>query len=565
MSAAVSDRVSPKPDSSEESALIARLSEVVGERHVLTSLPDRIAYSRDCWPKGIILVRGGQVMLHRPACIVQPADAEQTAKVVAICREFAAPIVPYGAGSGVCGGALPDRGGVVVDVKRMTGITDLDPTSLLIRVGAGAIGMDVETELLRRGYTLGHYPSSLYCSSIGGYLAARSAGQQSSRYGKIEDMVQTLRFVTGTGDILDTAPGLGADRWGGGADLTQLIVGSEGTLGVITEATLRIHPKATTREYRGYRCPTIEQGIAAQREIMHAGLRPCVIRLYDEFDTLIAGHGKDEMAKDEAKRKKRSGRKVGLPDRLMAGLYRAANRALPQDVGWMSDAIPNFGAVVSRAAVGLLGRAIGQPLILNQLVDALPGGCLLVIGFEGEEESTRAEARAAWDILDGFGFDLGKGPGEHWLANRFNVSYKQSPMFDAGAFVDTMEVATTWSNILPLYYSVKEAVAEHAFIMAHFSHAYNEGSSIYFTFAGFGSDVDESLANYQATWRAAQDAVIRSGATISHHHGVGLSKAAGVPTDHKGGRPLFEALKRGIDPDGIMNPGKVWAAEEAKG
>jgi alkyldihydroxyacetonephosphate synthase len=554
---------SPEPASEAEARLHARLAEIVGLPSVLTSLPDHIAYSRDCWPEGIILTRGGKILRHRASCVVLPANEAEVVEVIRACFDARVPVVPYGAGSGVCGGTVPSRGGVIVDVKKLRAIEMIDESAGLIRVGAGIIGMDLETELLRRGLTLGHYPSSLYCSSLGGYLAGRSAGQQSSKFGKIEDMAQSVRVVTGAAEVLDTAPGPGADKWQGGLDTTQLVVGSEGTLGVITSAVLRLMVKPERQLYRGFRCPSIEEGLEAQRLIMQAGIRPCIMRLYDEFDTLIAGQGAADLHKmprlpGGAGFDRRTDEDAVLPDRLMVGLLGAARSALPQDTGWMGDLLPDLSARLKRAARGLLGRAIGQPLLLNQLTDALPGGALLVVGFEGAEEHVEREALAAFAILREHGYDLGRRPGHHWLKNRFNISYKQSPMFDAGAFVDTMEVATTWGKISDLYYAVKEAVAPHVFIMAHFSHAYPEGASIYFTFAGFGKDLEESLANYRGAWAAAQDAVVATGATISHHHGVGESKASRTHLDHVGGRPLFDAVKAAFDPRRIMNPGKVW-------
>ncbi len=539
--------------SAAEQTLIEALEGIVGARHVLVSLPDKLAYARDCWPRGIILVRGGRLMEHHPLCVAQPADEAEVAAVVRAVRAAGLPIIPYGAGSGVCGGTLPDRGGVVVDVKRLNSIEKIDVDAFLMRVGAGAIGQVVQTELERRGLTLGHFPSSLYCSTVGGYLAGRSAGQYSSRFGKIEDMVQSLRVVTGIGDTIDTAPGLGADRWGGGLDLTQLMVGSEGTLGVITSGVLRLNLAPEVRLYRGFKCSSMESGVKLMRKIMQAGLRPAVMRLYDEFDTLIAGSLKGQ------RRGAPSEVEPGMPARLMSGLWDSAVKVLPGDVARAASAAPDIADRVRRAGMGLLTRAIGSPLLLNQMTEALPGGCLLVMGFEGHKGAAQAEYDAAMALARASCVDLGSGPGEHWLKNRFNVSYKQSAMFDAGAFTDTMEVSTTWANLMRLYYNVKRAVADDAFIMAHLSHAYAEGCSIYFTFAGFGADTDETLARYTRLWQVAQQAVIDSGASVAHHHGVGVSKAANTGHDHQGGRPLFDALKAAFDPDGIMNPGKVWA------
>lgn len=525
-------------------SLLSELGSVVGAGRVLTSVPDKLAYSRDCWPEGIILVRGGKLLRHEPFCVVQPGTEAEVAACVKIAAAAGRPIVPFGAGSGVCGGTLPGKGGVVIDLKRLRDIEWLSQDGTLARVGAGALGIVFQTELERRGLTLGHFPSSIYCSSLGGYLAGRSAGQCSSRFGKIEDMVQTLRFVDGTGAVVDSAPGPGATRWGGGADPTQLLVGSEGTLGVITSGVVRLMPAPEERIYRGFQCDSVESGCDLARQLMQAGLRPAVMRLYDEFDTLIAGGNKSSASASGP-----------APLKLLEGLRDVAARNVPESV---SDLVPEIGGRVMRAAKGLLGRAIGSPLLLNQLTDALPGGCLMIVGFEGDRLTARREADAGLAILRRHAVDLGPGPGEHWLHNRYNVSYKQSAMFDAGAFVDTMEVATTWANLSRLYYAVKRAVKGRAFIMAHFSHAYAEGASIYFTFAGFGADLEETMRVYQGVWDAAQGAVIASGASVSHHHGVGLSKAPNVPRDHIGGEPLFLAAKAAFDPKAVMNPGKVW-------
>ena len=524
-------------------SLLSAFGAIVGAERVLTSVPDKLAYSRDCWPEGIILVRGGRLFTHEPSCVVQPGSEAEVAACVRVAVDAGRPIVPYGAGSGVCGGALPGAGGIILDVKRLRDIEWISPDGSLARVGAGALGIVLQTELERRGLTLGHFPSSIYCSSLGGYMAGRSAGQCSSRFGKIEDMVQTLRFVDGRGAIIDTAPGPGADRWCGGLDPTQLLVGSEGTLGVITSGVVRLMPAPQERLYRGFQCDSVEIGCDLARQLMQAGLRPAVVRLYDEFDTLIAGGARSPRSE------------AGAPQRLLEGLREVASRSLPDAV---SELVPEIGGRVTRAARGLLGRAIGKPLLLNQLTEALPGGCLLVVGFEGDRITARREADAGLAILRRQAVDLGPKPGEHWLRNRYNVSYKQSAMFDAGAFVDTMEVATTWSNLSRLYYAVKQAVKGRAFIMAHFSHAYAEGASIYFTFAGFGADTDETLRVYRGVWEAAQGAVIASGASVSHHHGVGLSKAGNTPKDHVGGEALFLAAKAAFDPAGVLNPGKVW-------
>lgn len=526
------------------------LASIVGDEFVLTSLPDRLAYNADCWPRGIILSRGRQLHRHQPGAIVQPRTDHEVLAIVQWARRTGTPIVPYGAGSGVCGGTLTDGDGVVVDLKRLKSIVETNEDDMTMRVESGIIGMNMEVELQRRGLTLGHFPSSLYCSSMGGYLAARSAGQYSSRYGKIEDMVASMRVITGTGEAIETGPSPNASNPRQltpdcGPDLTQLFVGSEGTLGIITESTVRINRMPSKQIYRGFQFPDPTSALEAIREMMQQGLRPAVVRLYDEFDSLLA------------KRKSGGGGSQSLRARaLTAKLGEVAMEVLPVPV---ASELKGRMSGVSKA---LLGRILGQPLTLNALIDVLPADCLLVVGFEGESPIIDNEADLAFDLLGRYGIDLGREPGEHWLQNRMSVSYKQSPMFDAGAFVDTMEVSTTWSNLQRLYESVRRALAPHVLVMAHFSHVYPEGSSIYFTFAGFGPDHQETLRRYEATWATGLEAVARAGGSIAHHHGVGVSKSGFTERDHPGGRPLFAALKQTFDPDGIMNPGKVWSGFE---
>src|SRR5690554_5434457 len=182
------------------------LESIVGAGWVRTSLPDRLAYDNDCWPRGIILTRGRRIGVHRPSAVVQPANENEVVELVRFARRTGTPIIPFGAGSGVCGGTVAlDEHAIVVDLKRMDAMLEIDAERLLMRAQPGLIGMNMERELNYQGLTLGHFPSSLYCSSVGGYLAARSAGQYSSLYGKIEDMVVSMRVVTGHPEVIDTA------------------------------------------------------------------------------------------------------------------------------------------------------------------------------------------------------------------------------------------------------------------------------------------------------------------------------------------------------------------------
>jgi alkyldihydroxyacetonephosphate synthase len=195
----------------------------------------------------------------------------------------------------VCGGAVPIHGGITIDTKRLDQLTAVDGDELICDVEAGLSGERFERELARRGYTFGHFPSSIYCSTVGGWLATRAAGQLSTKYGKVEDRVAGLTVVTGRGEVIETD---GPNRALRGPSWNQLIVGSEGTLGVITSARLRVAPAPQLRVFRGFEVDDIDAGVEAIRRVMQKGLRPAVVRLYDEMDTLMnsMGHHEDEAA-----------------------------------------------------------------------------------------------------------------------------------------------------------------------------------------------------------------------------------------------------------------------------
>jgi alkyldihydroxyacetonephosphate synthase len=519
---------SPAPRTDE---LVRQLDQLCPGR-VSTRPPDRVAYARDLWPRGLIGVADGDVAPHPPDAVVWPTSTDEVVAIVRACQRTGTPIVPFGAGSGVCGGALPIHGGLVVDLKRMRRLVALDRAAGAATFEAGAIGEHVEHELNRHGFTMGHFPSSIMCSTYGGWLAARSAGQLSTRYGKIEDMVRALTFVDGRGEVHRVESG-------GAPDLAQLIVGSEGTLGIITEATCTVRPLPETRLMRGWSFARVGAGLEAIRRLLQRGLRPAVVRLYDELDSFLHRSEKDDHG---------------------------ATRPRADDgsslVEWLAMLTPKGKGAVSDWKRLAMAAALARPEWTNRAAQALlpyaQAGCLLILGFEGETALAEAEAAcAALELERAGGRDLGPGPGERWLRHRYAVSFRMSKAFDAGAFVDTMEVAVSWDRLVELYQAVRKAVSPLAFIMAHFSHAYADGCSIYFTFAARGATRAEAERTYDAIWRAGLSATTRVGGTISHHHGVGLSKAPFMPEEHGEAMAIYRALKDVLDPAGIMNPGKM--------
>ena len=534
------------------------LEVIVGPRRVSVRPVDLDTYARDMWPRMLLAYREGIQPAPRPYAIVWPEHVREVISIVKLAREQRIPIVPYGGGSGVCGGAVPVRGGITIDTKRMQALRSVNSDELVCDVEAGLSGERFERELARRGYTFGHFPSSIYCSTVGGWLATRAAGQLSTKYGKVEDRVAGLSIVTGRGDLIETD---GPNRALRGPNWNQLLLGSEGTLGLITSARLRVSPAPQLRVFRGFEVDDVAAGVEAIRRVMQKGLRPAVVRLYDEMDTLLNsfGHHEEEAAKEVR----------GPTPPISTG-------ALP---AWPDPEPPKQDGVVERLLNFARGKgsrqtamnaALGRSSLVNKVFGTVAEkiarrGCRLIIGLEGARIRTEVEAALTFHELETLGArDKGEDPGWAWLKNRYHVSYRMSPMFRDGAFVDTMEVAASWERLMDLYHSVRSAIGRHAVVMAHFSHAYPDGCSIYFTFAGTAPDHASAERLYDAIWRDGMEATTRVGATISHHHGVGLLKAPYMAGEHREAMAIFEAAKASLDPDGIFNPGKMGLKESAR-
>ena len=479
---------------------------------VSTSAPDLEAYSRDLWPRGLLEVQSGQARTAGAAAVVWPESVEQVAQLVRLAAAEGLSLVPYGAGSGVCGGIRAEPRTVIVDLKRLAERRLVEGPELV--VGAGMLGITLEEELLEQGFTTGHYPSSILCSTVGGWVAARGAGQNSSRYGKIEDMVTSLEAVLGTGEVVQ------ARVRARGPNLVPLLVGSEGTLGIITRVGLRLHPAPAQREFCAFAFETLEAGITALRLLLQSGMRPSVARLYDPIDTVLFVHDDDEH------------------ERV---------RHEPTPMG-------------ARAA--LLRKVLARPALVARALGLLESSVMrrsaLILIFEGEPAEARDQAARAEALCrKARGTALGPGPARAWYRHRYSVSYRQAPLFRSGAFSDTVEVAAPWSKLHAVYRGVRQAVGEYAVVMAHLSHAYPDGSSIYFTFAGTAHGGLDAFEVYDRAWRAALGAAVDAGATLSHHHGVGRSKAPRLSEELGAAIGVVRSLKSAWDPQGLLNPGAL--------
>jgi alkyldihydroxyacetonephosphate synthase len=466
-----------------EGSQVEALRTLFGDEAVRADDAERRAKARDCWPRLILRERGGET-LPVPDVVVRPTSTDDVSRLLAWCRAEAVPVTPYAGGSGVVGGAVATRGGVCLDLTGLSGLVALDAVSGVATFRAGTFGPDAEGAANDAGFTIGHFPSSIMCSTVGGWVSARGAGQLSTRYGKAEDLVVALEAVLPDGTVWRTRP---APRTAAGPDLWRLLAGAEGTLGVITEVTLRLHPLPETRTFHGWLFPTLGDGIEALRQVMRTGARPAVLRLYDELDTSLV--------------------------------------------------------------LGGQGLAVGE-------------GALLVAVCEGDARVVAAERAVLADVC-ATATDLGPGPGEHWWGHRYSVSFNlprvlSGQLLGAHGVADTIEVAALWSDLLGVYEAMRGAMSAHvAVVMAHVSHCYPEGASIYWTLATDAADEADAMRRYDAAWADGMRACLDAGGSIGHHHGVGLARAAWLAEELGEGHTVLRAVKDALDPAGICNPGKL--------
>jgi alkyldihydroxyacetonephosphate synthase len=396
--------------------------EVLGELQticpVTTDAAARAEASRDWWPQAMIWALEGQVAAMA-AVVASPTTAEQVAEVLAVCDRARIPVTAAAGRSGVCGASVPVHGGVVLDLCGLSGVVDVDTTSLVLDVAPGTFGDHLEHELrTEHGLTLGHWPQSVALSTVGGWLACRSAGQLSTRYGKIEDMVLGLDVVLADGRAISTG---GAPRAAVGPDLTQLFVGSEGTLGIITGARLRLHPAPTHERRAAYGFASFEDGFDAMRRIIQRGATPAVLRLYDATEADRTYHTGDRallLVLDEGD--------AAVVDLTMELVAEVGADGHPEDVAhvghWLEhrNDVAALEALISRGYVvdtmEVAGRWRDLPSIYEQTVSALQavpgtvaasahqshsypeGGCLYFT-FAGSVDGDDRDRyyRAVWD------------------------------------------------------------------------------------------------------------------------------------------------------------------------
>src|SRR5215210_4942597 len=479
---------------------------------VSTSAEDRVVHGRGKSLRDLVRQRRGELG-RLPDAVVRPADEAAVAAVVRAVLEADAVLIPFGGGTSISGSleapAGESRPVVSVDLSRLARVLDIDPVSRLARVQAGILGPDLERQLAERGWTLGHFPDSFTHSTLGGWIATRSSGMQSDKYGDVADLTRAVRVVTPAG-LLATRP---VPATSTGPSVREMVLGSEGRLGIICEATVHVRRRPPERTILGYLLPSWPESLAAMRDIAASEASPSVTRVADANETAFSFATKKGSS---------------LVDKLQ------------------STALKTF-----------LTRRKGFDL--EQM-------CLGFIGYEGPARHVSDQRKAVGKIVSQHGgICIGSSPGELYDQKKFDTPYIRDYLLDRGVLADVSETAAPWAELQPLHASVNRAAQDafrelgvQGYIMCHLSHSYHTGACLYFTFAITPSGRRDGLDEYGVVKSAIQQAFVDNGATLSHHHAVGTEHAEWLEQDiSTPGVRMLRALFDGTDPGANLNPGKI--------
>lgn len=463
--------------------IVHELKDIVGDENVSVSLSDKVAYSVDYyWISTLWHDRGNKRI--EPDFIIFPKNAEEISKIMVIANEYKIPVTAWGGGGGSQGGALPVCKGIVIDMKRLNKIIDIDLESMTVEVGTGMIVEHLEWELAKSGVSTMHFPASIYCSTVGGFIAHRGTGVLSTKYGKMEDMVISMEVVLPSGEIIKT---LSVPKTASGIDLNWFFIGSEGVLGIITKVRLIIHKLPEIRKFQAFLFKDLESGLETGRRLMHEGLAPCTIRLYDEAETK-----------------------------------------------------------------SLIKRVLG--------IDK--EGIYLVYAFDGKEKIVDLQHQYAKKIaLELNGEDLGTEMGEEWWLHRYKFFFPPY-VFSLPQAFGTCDTVATYKDILKIYNDMKKTVETNypqARFIGHFSHWFMWGCMLYarFIIDNPPEDPAEALHLYNKIWDDVLRSALSNNGVLNEHHGIGLKMGRLMKEQYKNSFELLKNLKKQLDPNNIMNPGKM--------
>jgi alkyldihydroxyacetonephosphate synthase len=499
-------RASPLPDAGLPE-ILPRIPESRLPDHPLVhkSPIERLRHARGQSVADWLALRSGQIGIF-PDGVAYPVSNYEVRNLLRYAAARGAFVIPYGGGTSVVGHITPQAGAqpvLTLDMGRLNRLLDLDRRSLLATFGAGAAGPDLEAQLRAHGCTLGHFPQSFEFSTLGGWVATRSCGQQSLRYGRMEQIFAGGRLETPAGALeIPVFPASAA-----GPDLREMVLGSEGRLGVLTEVRVRIAPLPAEETFRALFFPDWHTGVEAVRRIVQERVPLSLMRLSNSAETqtqlILGGH--------------------------------------PRQVIWLDKWLARRGAG--------------------------PEKCMLVFGVSGSREQCRSTLKELQRILKpAVGRPFGNHLGRRWRKNRFRTPYLRNSLWEKGYVVDTLETAVNWSKVTSMMHAVEgalrrtlESAGERIHVFSHLSHLYPLGASIYTTYLfRAGETYSETLFRWRQLKNAASEEIVAKGGTISHQHGVGLDHVPFLYAE-KGplGMGALQELWRHFDPQGIMNPGKL--------
>ncbi len=477
---------------------------------VTTDAEDRLRHARGQSLPDWVAMRSGEFEVF-PDGVAYPSSRDEVADLLKYAEANSIKVIPYGGGSSVLGHINPQKvngSTLTIDMGKMNEFIDFDKESHLATFGAGIAGPELEDLLNKRGFTLGHFPQSFEYSTLGGWIATRSCGQQCYYYGRIEE-----DFAGGHVETLQGAmdlPPLPASA--AGPDLKHLVLGSEGRLGVITDAIIRVKPIPEYEKFSAVFFPDWDHGTKAVREIINDGIGVSMCRLSDAQETVTT---------------------LELSGKVK--LVNLANRGL-----------------------SLIGNG--------------PDRCLLIYGITGDKRTAHFSKRRVMQVFSAYhGFPVDFVIGDMWRKTRFTTPYLRNSLWDLGYALDTLETALPWNNVVSTLAKVKRAISDAGqeegikpLVFSHLSHHYQDGSGIYVTYIWPRSeDPQQTLAHWKKMKTAASQTIVANGGTISHQHGVGVDHAPYLVGEKSHvGMQYLNAVLEYADPQGILNPGKLLQKQE---
>ncbi|GAA4983985.1 FAD-binding oxidoreductase [Kineococcus glutinatus] len=500
------------PPSQAPGALREALVAAVGARHVVDEDLDRVVHTYGKSMRDLLRIRRGDFG-RVPDLVVYPGTEAEVEAVLRAALAADAVVIPFGGGSNIVGSLEAPRDEtrpvLSVDMGRMNALLEVDETSQVARIQAGALGPHLEAQLNGRGWTLGHFPDSFKHSTLGGWIATRSSGTQSDRFGDIADITRAVRVVTPRGVVATR----NVPSQSTGPSVREMVLGSEGRLGIITEATVQVHRLAEERVILAYFFPDYGSGLRAMRDIAASDAYPSITRVSDENETAFTFATSKKSA--------------GLSALLSKGVKLYATKRKGMDLSRM---------------------------------------CLSFIGFEGSAAHVKRSRGLVNDIVAKHGgFCVGAGPGRLYDQKKFDTPYIRDFILDRGAIGDVSETSSSWStmqtvhdNTVAAAHRAFDEIGVKGFIFCHLSHSYHMGACQYFTFAYVSSGRRDELEEYDLVKGAIQQTFIDNGATLSHHHAVGREHARWHEQDTSpAGAEIVRALFDGVDPGRNLNPGAI--------